>query len=269
MRNLHKQNILELLETLKQATIELKKQSSENTRNAFIDEILEFISGIVDFLSTVGAKESKITEQFAEFSKLLSDIKNKSGNIDHAKIKDQVYQLKYETNKIQPNKIEVAFCCYEANMSDCFESVYFEAESDPQCDAYFIPIPYFDRAQNGSLVNMKLNGVADYSNKYKLIDYRKYDFKERRPDVIFIMNPYDELNKITSVHPDFYAKKLQHYTDLLVYIPYFVTKDDIMERIIWTVFQFVFAKRSGLCRCARRDKIVRYSDYPIFLEHQK
>ena len=40
--------------------------------------------------------------------------------------------------------------------------------------------------------------------------------------MIFIHNPYDECNYVTSVHPFFYAKNLKQFTDKLVYIPYFI-----------------------------------------------
>ena len=42
------------------------------------------------------------------------------------------------------------------------------------------------------------------------------------PDVIYIHNAYDDWNLVTSVHPDFYSRKLKNYTEELVYIPYFV-----------------------------------------------
>ena len=34
------------------------------------------------------------------------------------------------------------------------------------------------------------------------------------------MNPYDGGNRVTSVHPDFYAERLRNLTDCLVYVPY-------------------------------------------------
>jgi hypothetical protein len=40
-----------------------------------------------------------------------------------------------------------------------------------------------------------------------------------------VHNPYDEFNTVTSIHPDFYLKKVKAYTDKLVYIPYFVLDD--------------------------------------------
>jgi hypothetical protein len=45
----------------------------------------------------------------------------------------------------------------------------------------------------------------------------------RHPDVAFIMTGYDNENYTTTVHPDYYSKILSEQTDLLVYIPYYVT----------------------------------------------
>ena len=39
---------------------------------------------------------------------------------------------------------------------------------------------------------------------------------------MFIHNPYDDCNYVTSVHPFFYSSNLKQYTNQLVYIPYFI-----------------------------------------------
>ena len=62
----------------------------------------------------------------------------------------------------------------------------------------------------------------DYPDYVPVTDYRAYDFEKRHPDVLFIHNPYDDANYVTSVPPYFYSKNLKEYTDLLVYIPYFI-----------------------------------------------
>ena len=64
--------------------------------------------------------------------------------------------------------------------------------------------------------------------------YEDYDLEAHRPDVIYIHNPYDDWNYVTSVHPHFYAKNLRNYTDKLIYIPYFILgeiKPDNQEAI--------------------------------------
>ncbi len=119
-----------------------------------------------------------------------------------------------------PVRLEIAFFCYKASMSDSLESIYFAAKEDPACDAYFIPIPYYDKYPNGAFGEMHYEAEGCYPDTYELVDWEKYNVEQRRPDIIYIMNPYDNGNMVTSVHPDFYAERLRNLTDCLVYVPY-------------------------------------------------
>lgn len=119
---------------------------------------------------------------------------------------------------------EIAFFPYKASMWDSLESIYLAAKEDPDCDAYCVPIPYFDKNSDGSLGEMHYEG-REYPKNIEVVSYLSYSLEERRPDVIYIHNPYDDCNRVTSVHPNFYSSNLKKYTDKLVYIPYFVTPD--------------------------------------------
>ncbi len=44
-----------------------------------------------------------------------------------------------------------------------------------------------------------------------------------QPDIVYIHNPYDNRNRITSVHPDYYSEKLKQNVGRLIYVPYYVT----------------------------------------------
>lgn len=120
-----------------------------------------------------------------------------------------------------PVRKEVVFFPYKASMWDSLESVYLAAREDPACDAYCVPIPYYDRNSDGSFGKMHYEG-AEYPKNIEIRDWQTYRLEERRPDAIYIHNPYDEYNYVTSVHPRFYSSNLKKYTDELVYIPYFV-----------------------------------------------
>ncbi len=119
---------------------------------------------------------------------------------------------------------EIVFLPYKASMWDSLESVWKAAEEDPNCDAYVIPIPYYDKNPDGSFREMHYEGEL-YPDYVPVTWYEDYDFAERRPDRIFIHNPYDECNYVTSVHPFFYAKNLKQFTETLVYIPYFILSE--------------------------------------------
>ena len=130
-------------------------------------------------------------------------------------------------NDIKVRK-EVVFFPYKASMWDSLESVYLAAKEDPDCDAYCVPIPYFDRNADGTFGQMHYEG-GEYPKNIEVVSYLSYSLEERRPDVVYIHNPYDDCNRVTSVHPNFYSRNLKPYTDKLVYIPYFVTPDVLTE----------------------------------------
>lgn len=120
-----------------------------------------------------------------------------------------------------PLRKEIVFFPYKASMWDSLESVYLAAKEDPGCDAYCVPIPYYDKNPDGSFGQIHYEG-REYPKNIEVIDWQTYKLEERRPDVVYIHNPYDECNYVTSVHPMFYSSNLKKYTDELVYIPYFV-----------------------------------------------
>ncbi|MDE7017596.1 MAG: hypothetical protein K2P65_08480, partial [Lachnospiraceae bacterium] len=125
-------------------------------------------------------------------------------------------------------KIEAVFLPYKASMWDSLESVWQAAEADPNCDAYVIPIPYYDKNADGSFGKEHYEG-DQYPAYVPITNYNDYNYEGRHPDVIFIHNPYDQYNNVTSIHPFFYSKNLKKFTDLLVYIPYYSTSGGMSE----------------------------------------
>lgn len=123
-----------------------------------------------------------------------------------------------------PDRLEVVFLPYKASMWDSLESVWFAARDDDNCDDYVVPIPYFDKTQEGSFGEMHYEG-DEYPDYVPVTSWEAYDMEERRPDVVYIHNPYDEYNIVTSVHPLFYSKELKKHTEKLVYIPYFILNE--------------------------------------------
>jgi hypothetical protein len=124
-------------------------------------------------------------------------------------------------------KLEFVFFSYKISMFDSFETVVRACNEDNDIEAFVVPIPYFEKNTNGSLGKMHfedMKNLPQYSD-LNIADYRSYDVKMRRPDAVFINNPYDDNNAVSSVNPNFYCENLAGYTDLLVYIPYYVTPE--------------------------------------------
>jgi hypothetical protein len=120
------------------------------------------------------------------------------------------------------------------------ESIYIAAKDDPSCAALVMPIPYYDN-KDGKVTAM--HWEIDYPKNIPLIDWHKYNIGERHPDIIFIHNPYDDCNYVTSVHPDFYSEKLRNFTDCLVYVPYFVGSGLNVAEHFCTVPGCIFAHK--------------------------
>lgn len=114
------------------------------------------------------------------------------------------------------------FLPYKASMWDSLESVWLAARSDVNCETYVIPIPYYDRNPDRTFGTMHYEGdlLPDY---VPITSYEEFDFGKMHPDLIFVHNPYDQYNFVTSIHPFFYSYELKKYTECLVYIPYFAT----------------------------------------------
>lgn len=142
-------------------------------------------------------------------------------NQAHKRLRTFLTAIKNSVKTDIPIRTEAVFLPYKASMWDSLESVFKAADEDPSCDAYVIPIPYFDKNPDGSFKEEHYEGDL-YPSDIPITFYKDYDFAERQPDLIFIHNPYDECNYVTSVHPFFYSKNLKQFTEKLVYIPYFI-----------------------------------------------
>lgn len=145
-------------------------------------------------------------------------------------------------HELPKEKKEIIFLPYKASMWDSLESVWKAADEDENCDTYVIPIPYFDRHPDGSFGQMHDEG-DQYPEYVPVTSWEAYHIEERHPDVIFIHNPYDQCNYVTSVHPAFYSARLKEYTDMLVYIPYFVATAHRVQEHFCTLPGIFYADR--------------------------
>lgn len=141
------------------------------------------------------------------------------------KIRNQLLEVNRGIRSDLPqDRREVVFLPYKASMWDSLESIWQAADRDENTDAYVVPIPYFDKNPDGSFRKEHYEGGM-YPEYVPVTKYEEYNFAERKPDMIFIHNPYDECNYVTSVHPFFYTPNLKKYTEKLVYVPYFTIRD--------------------------------------------
>lgn len=232
MRRYKKKELLETAEMLVEANEVICRLCKSNTERALeilgqCQESAILLGNLIESKGDGYAELVEILENYCENIYQMSTALSDENQIRKLSKKIQK-QLQYLNNRIlqeiPEDKKEVVFFPYKASMWDSLESVWMAADADEGTDAYVVPIPYFDKNPDGTFREMHYEG-NEYPDYVPVTNYEEYDFEERRPDIIFIHNPYDEFNYVTSVHPRFYSKNLKPYTDKLVYIPYFLLQE--------------------------------------------
>lgn len=229
MRKAHKKLLLEIFDSLHEAHAEIKKlmtRGADDEARALMAQCQDAavdIGTTIDDLEGDGTAAVKYLEEYCEalyqvHEGIIADLTgNKAFTLLEEKLKNAENSLK---NDIK-TKLEIAFMPYKSSMWDSLESIWRAADSDPDCDAYVVPIPYYERNPDYSFGDFHYEG-KDFPTDIPVVHYENYNLEERRPDIIYIHNPYDDHNYVTSVDPRFYSAELKKYTDDLVYVPYLI-----------------------------------------------
>ncbi len=229
-------------------TIQKSEKMQASERMSMLEDCQNAAIEAGTYLETLGECVQPIVKLFEDYcekvyQQSLHPVNTKAGRRIAGEIDVQLKQISYAVKYQLPAvKKEIVFLPYKASMWDSLESVWMAASQDKSCSVYVIPVPYYDKNPDGSPGRMHYEGDM-YPDYVPVTDFHEYSLKERRPDVIFIHNPYDECNYVTSVHPDFYASELKKYTDLLVYIPYFIGINGRVEEHFCTTPGVFYADR--------------------------
>ncbi len=128
-----------------------------------------------------------------------------------------------ETTSEKHFKKEFVFLPYKYSMWDSLESIWRSANEDnANCITYVVPIPYCDLNPDGTVKEWHCEREC-FPADIPTLDWQEIDLKQLHPDAIFCHNPYDNFNKATSVDSRYYSQNLRNQTELLVYVPYFLT----------------------------------------------
>lgn len=228
MRKFIKKQLMDLFETIRSGigyAVSIS-ENAEQAENVLIDCYSAF-SHIKEILekwlnNEIFLKYDECIEEIFENMEILNEcIQEKADKAEALEALNGSLNIFDEMLRSEEEKTEVVFLPYKASMFDSLESVWKSAEEDEKSDAYVIPIPYYDRNPDGTLREEHYEGDL-FPDYVPITHYNDYNFEARKPDIIFIHNPYDDNNFVTTVHSFFYSKNLKKFTDKLVYIPYFV-----------------------------------------------
>ena len=231
MRKAQKEQAENFIDLLDQAHDEIRKAVSEGNRDVALHLLTQCQDGAISLGELIEKTEGEgfatiaLLEDYCELiyethEAVLQEQTVNAGKI-HKNLRRSLIKIKNSVRSDIRVRREVVFLPYKASMWDSLESIWKAAGEDPDCDAYVIPIPYYDKNPDGSFRELHYEG-GEYPDYVPVIWYQDYDFQARRPDMIYIHNPYDDCNYVTSVHPSFYSSVLKQYTNFLVYIPYFI-----------------------------------------------
>ncbi len=231
MRLYQKKECIKTIRLLEEAHGEIVRYVEEKQADkalSLLEQCQQAAISIGTLVENAQGERTDVVQNLEEYCEIIYQFHEKillgvDSNVKQAQEKLRKLLLKVEAGIRQdiPTQIEVVFLPYKASMWDSLESVWRAAQEDPDCTAFVIPIPYYDKNPNGSFgkVHYEMNLFPE---DVPVVPYDIYDFKTRHPDIIFIHNPYDDGNYVTSVHPFFYSINLKYYTDKLIYIPYFI-----------------------------------------------
>lgn len=229
MARLKKEELLKIVQGFAEILDHIEKNQSAGQ-----DELMQCQGRVIEFGNYIELRyyeedRKDLIPMLEEYCEDLYELSQTGMQDDCQDLIERMHQLlatikEYVKNRLPEYTKETVFLPYKASMWDSLESIYLAAREDQDCMAYVIPIPYFDKNADGSLGKMYYDGGC-FPEDIPIASWEAYSIEENRPDRIFIHNPYDGSNFVTTVHPGFYARELRKYTDELIYVPYFVLQE--------------------------------------------
>jgi len=234
MKKIERRRVLGLVQTLYEMQTEIRKQLEKGETEQVLTLLAECQDGAVHLGEFIEETEGegfiavKYIEKYCEVLYLFYNELEQSGTVNADKIykvlRRQVIEIENSIKSDISEQLEMVFLPYKFSMWDSLESVWKAAEEDPECDAYVVPIPYFEKNAKGELAVEHYEG-NQFPENVPVVFYKDFSLSEHEPDVVFIHNPYDQYNYVTSVHPDYYIPELKKYANKVVYIPYYISPE--------------------------------------------
>ncbi len=188
-------------------------------QESLIDVVQRIIEQLEEYYKNIYKLGCVEELQSKEYSNLL--------NICSSNIKDIKSVIESD---IPEQKQVVVFLPYIASMWDSLASICHEAMKNEDWEAYVMPVPYysFDKQRK------PISDTCEYDmfpQDLPLVHYKTRTLESLKPDLIFYHNPYDDINLITCVHPEFFSTNLKKITPYLVYVPYYFATENSMEHM--------------------------------------
>ena len=164
MRQEQKQQAEDFVKLLGQAHEEIKKSIDAKNEPAAMGLLAQCQEGAIQLGSLIEATEGEgaatipmlesycefVYEIYGELAQAENGQRLNGGKI-YKKLRNALFRIESSIRNDIKVRLEIVFLPYKASMWDSLESVWQAADADPDCDAYVVPIPYYDRNSDGSL----------------------------------------------------------------------------------------------------------------------
>ncbi len=234
MRKWQKQKLINILDTLVEAQTQFSVMDREATFEllCLCQESAIAIGNTIEKNGMYDIPAIKYLEAYCELLFQFSEEDNWESVWDKSilEMNELLFDIRESIHvNIPEESIDILFLPYNASMWDTMESVYQEAVKCEGCNVKVMPIPYYNLSKDGGPIE-KYEGDK-FPGHIEITDYRQYDIKQKKPEIIIIHNPYDQFNHVTRISEDYYSRELIKYTEHLVYIPYYVSDNLTDEQI--------------------------------------
>lgn len=249
MRRKKKEQLLSLMQEYEEAHAELESLYQKGDLEACFELLTtcqETAVAIGEQIEEAEGSGTQIVQRIEEYCEDLYESHQAVAMQDPGRVLHSFSKLRTQWNEVEKTFqeeiqviLEIAFLPYKVSMWDSMESIYLAAKEDPSCHAVVLPIPYYDRNSAHELTT-KHDETNLFPSYLGCKSCEEYDLQDEQPDIIYIHNPYDGGNAVTSIDPRFYSNVLKNECTKLVYVPYYVSEGGIHNsRVNFSAYQFV------------------------------
>lgn len=133
-------------------------------------------------------------------------------------IRTQISLIENELDNEPEICTEIAFMPVFAEQWVAMDSIWRAAKQDSRCVCTVVPLPYYQRSDDGRL-GRKIYEGRFFPEYLEVTHFEKYNLEKHRPDIIYIQNADDDAGAETVLPECYFTASLKQYGGKLVYVP--------------------------------------------------